>query len=417
MSAHSFMEINGHLLLACREGYLTNLAALFTEDELRHDDERFGYVSTVQELTDRLRLHGYTADRARSELDQVVREWHAQNPNPGADELGVPVRDAATILSELDDFVNSVSEWATHEFPDYVEWRLDARTILRLALDVSADLGGPVRYNLDDLQRYQLLKPGTPITDQARAERLREIATDSPLVVLTEGSSDSQLLSEAIQVTHPHLVGFLEFMDYSSGAEGGAGGLVKLVRSFVGAGIANRVLVLADNDTAAHDALSKLKPGGLPDGYRIMHYPELPLLQRYPTLGPHLADPVLMDVNGKAGSLEMYLGRELLTVDGELVPVQWMGYVDGQKSYQGSLSAAEKGRIQGAFRKKVKAALQDPKVREGQDWSGVRAIVDGILGALQGGPTAPPGLPQSWIGGQGSCGSSCLPARDTGHRG
>jgi hypothetical protein len=145
-----------------------------------------------------------------------------------------------------------------------------------------------------------------------------------------------------------------------------------LVRSFVGAGIANRVLALADNDMAAHDALEKLKRDGLPQGYRVMHYPELPLLKRYRTLGPHLADPVVMDVNGKAGSLEMYLGRDLLTVDGELVPVQWTGYVEGQKSYQGAIAKRAKRRIQREFRAKVEAALQDPSVLGRQDWRGDR---------------------------------------------
>ncbi|MFI5950394.1 HEPN/Toprim-associated domain-containing protein [Micromonospora chalcea] len=383
MSAYSFMEIGGHLLLACRESYVPDLAALFTEDELRHDDEHFGYVSTVREVRDRLQLHGFTADRARAELDKAVQAWHAKHPALDADDLGVPVRDAAMILSELGDFVNSTDEWATYQLPEDVEWKLGARIILRLALDVSTDPGRTLRYNLDDLRRYRLLTPGTPITKQAREERLREIATDAPLVILTEGSSDSQLLSEAIQVTHPHLVGFLRFMDFGSGAQGSAGSLPKMVRSFVGAGVANRVLVLADNDTAARDALDKLKREGLPDGYRLMHYPDLSLLRRYPTLGPQLDDPVLMDVNGKAGSLEMYLGRELLTVNGELVPVQWTGYVEGRKSYQGAISEAEKNRIQRAFRKKVKAALLDPSVREQQDWGGVEAIVRAILGVFE----------------------------------
>jgi len=200
-------------------------------------------------------------------------------------------------------------------------------------------------------------------------------------VVLTEGSSDSFLLTEALQVTHPHLVGFLRFMDFGGGAEGGAASLVKLVRSFIGAGIANRVLALADNDTAAHDTLAKLKQERLPAGYRVMHYPELPLLRRYPTLGPQRADPVVMDVNGKAGSLEMYLGRELLMVGDELVPVQWTGYTPGQKRYQGALAGSEKRRIQGAFRQKVKDARTDSQVRATQDWSGVEAIIAGILKA------------------------------------
>lgn len=374
MSAHSFMEINGRLFLACRESYIPDLAALFTEGELRHDDEHFGYVSTVNEVRDRLQLHGFTAGQARADLDEAVRVWHAKHPQPIADELGVPPWNPAVILSELGDYVNSTEEWVSYEEPEDVFWQLDSRTILRLALDVAEDGSWPVRYNLDDLQSYELLAPGTPITNQARQDRRRAIATNAPLVILTEGSSDSQLLTEAIQVTHPHLVDFIRFMDFGTGAEGGIDSLVKLIRSFAGVGIANRVLALADNDTAAHDALLKLKREALPEGYRVMHYPELPLLRRYPTLGPQLSDPVLMDVNGKAGSLEMYLGRELLTVDGELVPVQWMGYVEGQKGYQGALSAAEKKRIQRDFRQKVKAALQDQSMRKKQDWSGWKQL-------------------------------------------
>ena len=349
MSAHSFIQIGQRLMLGCREGYIPDLAALFTEDELRHDEEHFGYVSTVSEVRDRLQLHGYTAARVGGELNAAVADWHGRHPNPGADAMGVPVRGSAELLAELQEYVNSTDEWAHYQLPDEVEWELGVRTHLRLVLDLVDSAEVPVRYNLDDLQRYELLTPGTPITEQARKERQQAVATDAPLVILTEGSSDSQLLSEAIRVTHPHLVGFLRFMDFGTGAEGGAASLVKLVRSFLGAGIANRVLALADNDTAAHDALLKLKREGLPDGYRVMHYPGLPLLRRYPTLGPQLADPVLMDVNGKAGSLEMYLGRDLLTVNGELVPVQWMGYVEGQKNYQGAISATEKKRVQREF--------------------------------------------------------------------
>ncbi len=382
MSAHSFLEIGSRSLLGCRNGYLPDLAALFTEGELVQDDEVYGYASTVQRMRDRLQLQGFTASRARAELDEAVQAWHAEHPNPAADELGVPVRDGAMICSELADYVNSTDEWASYDLPEDVQWRLDSRALLRLALDVSTDADRAVYYNLDDLRRWRLLAPGTPITWNSREERLRGIATDAPLVILTEGSSDSQLLSEAIRVTHPHLVEFLRFMDFGSGAEGSAGSLVKLVRSFMGVSIANRVLAVADNDTAAYDALNRLKRERLPDEYRVMHYPDLPLLRQYPTLGPQLADPVLMDVNGKAGSLEMYLGSELLTVDGALVPVQWTGYVEGQKSYQGAIAAVEKKRVQEAFRKKVKDALQNPAVRQGQDWSGIEAIVRAILGAF-----------------------------------
>jgi hypothetical protein len=202
------------------------------------------------------------------------------------------------------------------------------------------------------------------------------------LVVLTEGSSDSRILTEAVSVTHPHLIDFLRFMDFSGDAEGSVDSLVKLVRSFIGAGIANRVVAIADNDTKAYDAMEKLKENGVPDSYRIRHYPDLPLLTSYPTLGPQSDQPVLMDINGKAGSLEMYLGQELLALNSELVPVQWKGYIEGRRSYQGSIAKREKIRIQKAFPEKVRRAHRDPGVRHQQDWSGVVAIVETILGAF-----------------------------------
>lgn len=382
MSAHSFLDIGGHLFYGTREGYVPELVALFTEQELVDDGERYGYESRAIELLDRLQLHGFTSGRVKRELETAVAVWHGHHPNPGADAMGVPLRDAAMIRDELRAFVNSTDDWATYEEPQDVYRQLDPRTILRLALDVVYDPTLPVCYNLDALASWQLLVRGTPIADQAREERRENLARDAALVILTEGSSDSQLLTEAVRVTHPHLVGFLRFMDFSSGAEGSAANLAKLVRSFAGAGIANRVVAIADNDTAAYDALAKLKREGLPDGYRVLHYPDLPLLSQYPTLGPQLGDPIVMDVNSKAGSLEMYLGRELLAVNGDLVPVQWTGYIESQKSYQGAISTGDKRRVQDAFRRKVGDALRDPTIDKGQDWSGIRAIVETILGAF-----------------------------------
>lgn len=172
-------------------------------------------------------------------------------------------------------------------------------------------------------------------------------------------------------------------MDFSTGAEGSAASLAKLVRSFVGAGIANRVVAIADNDTAAHDALGKLKTEGLPDTYRVLHYPYLPLLSNYPTLGPQFADEVRMDVNGRAGSIEMYLGEDVLMTDAGLSPVQWTGYVAGQGAYQGEIAPAAKKRVHNAFRVKVDAALRDRSLITDQDWTGVVSVVETILGAFE----------------------------------
>jgi hypothetical protein len=383
VSAHSFIEIGQrHLLLDQIETWIPDLAALFTEAELFDDGEGYGYVAAVEDLRDRLQLHGFTAAGATGELEAAVHVWHGMYETPEVDDLDVPVRDTAMVLKELRTFVNSTDRWRIYHEPEEVFSQLDPRTVLRLALDSVADPKVRVRYNMDALASASRLERGFPLTDRAREDRRENMARDAPLVVLTEGSTDSRLLAAAIGVTHPHLVGFLRFMDFSSGAEGSAASLVRTVRSFVGAGIANRVLALADNDTAAYDALFELKAERLPDGYRVAHYPDLPFLRHYPTLGPQSDTPVLMDVNGKAGSLEMYLGSDLLSVTGELAPVQWTGYFERQRSYQGVIGSGEKKRLHVDFAAKVKSAIEQPSVRVEQDWSGVEAIVDVILQAF-----------------------------------
>ncbi len=383
VAAHSYIEIGERLILACRESYVPELAALFAEPEVQDQGEAYGYLSRVDHLRDRLQLHGFTAQRAMQELTEAVRAWHESEPDPGEDifDVGVPVLDAPGILAGLRHYVNSTDPLAEDLLPEGVRWRLDPRTVLRLALDLTDDTRSPVRYNLDELVSRGFLERGTLITNRSREERRARLARDAPLIVLTEGSSDSRLLKLAVSVTHPHLTEFLRFMDFSKGTKRSVGALADLVRSFIDAGIANRVVAIADNDTAAYDALRKLKCDA-PESYRILHYPDLPLLVDYPTLGPQSDSPVRMNVNRKAGSLEMYLGKDLLTVNGELVPVQWTGYIEGQKSYQGAIFPRHKKRIQEEFELKVAAAIQDPAVQATHDWSGVTAIVETILTAF-----------------------------------
>lgn len=362
-----------------REHYIPDVAALFTEDEIVDSSETYGYETTARMLSDRLDILGFSSSRAASDLRAAVATGREAN---GAIKINDEALDRRVIavFQDLRAYVNSVDEFAAYDEPRYF-FELDARTILRLALDCLHDRQAVVRYNLDDLANRGFLPRGRAITAEARAEWRDRATRDAPLVILTEGTSDAALLSAGLEVTHPHLSQYLRFMDFSGRAEGGASALVNLVRSFIGAGIANRVLAIFDNDTAAYDATRRLKRENLPSGYRVVHYPDIPLLTRYPTLGPHSQSPVYQNVNGTAGGVEMYLGRELLTSGGELVPVQWTGYISGLKAYQGALPDADKRRVQEAFHAKVRRVVRDDGAMAGEDWSGIEAIGAQILGA------------------------------------
>ena len=78
------------------------------------------------------------------------------------------------------------------------------------------------------------------------------------------------------------------------------------------------------------------------------------MLRSYPTLGP--SGNTEMDVNGLAASIELYLGRDVLTQDdGSLTPVQWKGYNETVGQYQGEVM--RKAQLQHAFNKKADSAL------------------------------------------------------------
>lgn len=192
------------------------------------------------------------------------------------------------------------------------------------------------------------------------------------------------MLEPAFRLFHPHLSDLVRFMDYGERPTGGAGPLVTTVRSFAAAGIANRVVALFDNDTAATDALRSLDRARLPDNIRVRQYPPLDLARHYPTLGPPPADAgvACADVNGLAGSIEMYLGRDILTLpDGTLRPVQWHAYIPGARQYQGEITG--KQAMHDAYRAKIHAAETDPSCIAEQDWSGIHAIFDVVLQAFR----------------------------------
>lgn len=209
----------------------------------------------------------------------------------------------------------------------------------------------------------------------------------APIVVLTEGRTDAEFLKAALVVLYPHLTDLIRFLDYDQKAEGGAGALVRMVRAFAAAGIANRIVAVFDNDTAAADALRVLDLSKLPNQMRVLQYPPIEIAANYPTLGPPnqyspAGSTAVADVNGLAGSIEVYLGRDVLTgSDGKLRPVQWKSFIVGAQRYQGEV--VDKTSIHDAFRAKFKLASSRPEVISGQDWEGLRLIIDAIRNAAQ----------------------------------
>ncbi|WP_144128328.1 HEPN/Toprim-associated domain-containing protein [Catellatospora sichuanensis] len=404
MGHNTYVTFGSHSFMWTR-GYDTEVVALFLERDRLHvpaaedgdDYDQYGYFVTARELRQRLQVKGFTSVRARREVsagivalrDEKLRALpevpEAEQWEPAdVDDLIAAARRLMTRPASLP-YRGVGADALADEYVERLYGRVETPSLLRLLLEAAPE-DMLVGHDLHELLGCcHDMDPHMPWAASARTEQLRSTAVDAPLIVLTEGSTDSRLLSLAMSVTHPHLEGFVTFIDFAGteGAEGGVGALAKTVSAFIAAGVANRFIALADNDTEGHAGLRKLKNGRLPPQCRVMHYPDLDLLTSYPTTLSHAGQVTLEDVNGRAGALELYLGRDVLTINGQLVPVQWAAQDHhSMQRRHGSLPDHVKKKIQQAFRRKVKRTLNgEPAPTD--DWTGIAMIMDQISCAFE----------------------------------
>ncbi len=355
------------------------------------------YRTTVAAALDRLRVMGYDARHIRREFSEAkaarideLNQWsEGRDDRLWDDEL------ALLKESEFDDFLEAyrrllTSGVSTHE---YLERHPDSPALIRHVVSEEHDilLGFPSSDLRSMIGALLLAMPGAAtvvqdITDLvdagyyaeddevcglALAELNGMYPSTSRVIVLTEGVTDLQVIEGALAVLYPHLVGYYSFLDLAMRPPGGAGTLANVVKSFAAAGIENRVVALFDNDTAGRAEIASLGRLSLPGNLRVLHYPDLDLARAYPALGP--TGLVVQDVNGLACSIELFFGPDVLTVDGGLVPIQWKGYNERLRAYQGEVM--KKDLLKSRFLEKLARAHSSGASPGGTGWEEMHVLL------------------------------------------
>ena len=256
----------------------------------------------------------------------------------------------------------------------------DIRCLIRTVCEV-APKPSEVIQDITDLVDGGYYAPDEPVCQQSIDSLTLGHLENSNRIVLTEGSTDTQVLKASLRLLYPHLSAYYSFLDFDTArAPGGAGQLASLVKGFAAAGIGNRIIAIFDNDSAARDAMRSLTQLRLPSNITVLSYPDIDFLRSYPTIGP--SGNTNLDVNGLAASIELYFGSDVLRrSDGSLAPVQWKGYVQSIASYQGEVLG--KTELQAVFSRKLEKAESDPVEQARQDWTGIDAILRVIFGAFK----------------------------------
>lgn len=173
---------------------------------------------------------------------------------------------------------------------------------------------------------------------QPRETEVDFIETTGNVLILTEGTSDTKVLSSAIRAMYPEFADMFEFVDFEEfKIEGGASLVTKMVKAFAGVRMSQRIIALFDNDVAGLEQKAILdRTIKLPPSIRTMVLPDLAIGQAYPTLGPEGLRSV--NVNGAACSIELFLGKEALADEhGNLRPIRWSSWNKASSRYQGEL--------------------------------------------------------------------------------
>ena len=336
------------------------------------DDDFFGPRSSTSVVARRLDILGFTLPAAETAYARGLRTYKEKfpgypwPPNLAAWQRGVSSQaariEALGPYQPVDDQL-FVWEETLLGFPGGSLWIVVRALVDALGPDDSVSL------DLTELAAGGYLEEGADLWDEF--ER-------TPVVVLTEGKSDARLLRLALDTLLPDYADFIRFLDYDfARAAGGVGEVVRFVKMFAGSGIQNRIVALFDNDTAGRQALGDLGP--LPGNVFPMCLPSVDRFKNYPALGPD--GPGMSDVDGRACSLELYLGREALTdTTGNLRPVRWTAFNEKLGRYQGEIPG--KGDVQAKFEEILRVIAASPEQRSKYDLAGVEMVFGAMFDAL-----------------------------------
>ena len=202
---------------------------------------------------------------------------------------------------------------------------------------------------------------------------------DSKTIILTEGKFDAEVIEQSMNLLFPHMSKFYAFINFGEySVQGSTNFLTHYLRAFAASGIKNRVIALYDNDSAGLAEMKLLEGIKMPDNFRVMTLPNVEFAKEYPTLGPNGLEKA--NINGRACSIELFLGQDILIDENGLIPIHWKGYNEKVETYQGEIM--HKRMIQDHFWAKMKTAKQSD-ILEQEAWKEMKMLLNAIFTAFQ----------------------------------
>lgn len=230
---------------------------------------------------------------------------------------------------------------------------LSAYTVLQLLARNPRARNLPVQWAFNDIEQGGYAR---------REDFVRTLDPGNRFLIVTEGSSDANILRHAFKILRPHVADFFDFVDMEEGYPfSGTGNVFRFVQGLISISVQNKLLILFDNDTEGvfnYQRCRKLKV--LPN-MRILKLPDLPAFRTFPTIGPNGEHKA--DINGCGAAIECYLDLDARA------RVRWTSYNHDADTYQGELQG--KSRYMRNF-------LKQRARKSTYDYTRIEAVLDAI---------------------------------------
>lgn len=333
-----------------------------------------GLSKPLSEVIDRTDLLGYTFKYARQEFE-YLSQIHELDPtklrfDDLAKALGaVDVQSMSADYGEGEDFGKF---FRRHIFDrlgledvikdtHYVQFftgeameNISAYTILQLVARNPLARGLPVNWHFADVENGGWA---------GRDEFIKPLNPSDRFLIVTEGSSDAQIIGHALRLLKPHIADFFYFVDMDEGYPfTGTGNLYNFTKGLIAISIQNNVVIVYDNDAEGVSNFNRTIKLNTSNNLRVLRLPDLLGLREFDTIGP--SGKSKSDINGCAASIECYLdvGRDAI--------VQWNNFNKNLGVYHGELLGK---------REIMKTFLRQAEVTANYDFSKISAILEMII--------------------------------------
>jgi hypothetical protein len=312
-----------------------------------------GYSRRLIESKRRLELLGYPLHALKS-----LYEFHLMSMPDYYAEVPITFEDFYDVLIALD--IRKVDldiEGGDYDLGEFVSQYLfkdpEFNKKLNLASLIDRDIG-TIFENMDPYIILRILMENPANCDQelqwrysdvldggwiGREEIYQPLTDSEKILIVTEGSSDSFVISRALEFLFPDIKDFFYFVDMEEHYPfTGTGNLHKFCQGLASIKIQNNVLVIYDNDVAGVTKYNLSYQLILPKNMKIIKLPEYKEFENFLTIGPN--GQTSENINGRAVSIECFLDLTYKTY--EPAYIRWTSYDANSGDYQGELINKEK---------------------------------------------------------------------------